>query len=340
MQPNQQQNEQINAQNQTSLGDSTDLPYSVPEYLGLKPDSSKIRRLSNKRKALIIWVLALVIAAAVVAVYVYVQRNSAQEKFYQALGAQMTVGYIDRKMTIIPKNPEDKSALMVDSRSDFSNINNPKTDLSYVITNNKQKVAEGNIISIGDTSRYALLSMESNLSKELGLLTKTWYKAPEKGRVFNRIFDTNQLVDQLNAPMGLPIIGSFDLQRRVETLDALKESKAFVVKELKNEADNTQVFTIGINSDVAYNFYTKLAGKQKIAKVSKDRYLSVANVTGDVKLWFSSKENRFTKVMYTTKFVQSKSTADVVIDLSYPSTLKIDPPEISQNLKLPTEAGR
>lgn len=336
MQPNQQQKNKPTSSPEGQPG----LPYGAPDYLGLEttPQKPKKSKILIRLTLFLAPVVLLLVAGTLV--YWYWQHNSTQEKFYKAVGAQMTAGYVAKKMTITPKNPEDKSVLMVDSRSDFSDVKRPKTYLTYVIINNMQKVAEGNIISVGDASRYALLSMESILSKELGLLTKTWYKAPEKGRVFNRIFDTNQLADQLNAPMGLPIIGSFDVQQRVATLGALKESKAFVVKELKNETDNMQVFVIGINPDVAYKFYTELAVMQKIARVSKDKYLSVANVTGDLKLGFNPKENRFTKVMYTTKFVQSKSAADVVIDLSYPSTPKIDLPESSQNLKLPTETGR
>lgn len=345
MQPNQQDpNTQPEVPQQPAPAPPQPLPYGVPEYLDLGPiaDPVVVAERKKKRRRITLIVVGLLVVAVGIGLLGYWlwQQNTPQERFYRALDSQMQVKYEARKVTVASKGVGNKATLKIDSQSDFSDVKEPKTSISFLTMNGASKDAQGKLVSIGIAERYGLFSAENNPSRELKLSKDVWYKAPDKGLVFDRIFDTNRLAEQLNASVGLPITGNFDASSREKIINTLKSGQMYTVRNEKDEEQDVSVYTVAAKPDGLYKAYLEFAKEQKVTTAANGRLLSVANLSGDLKFWFNSKINRFTKLSYVIKFAQSGSTADVTLDLSYPGELKIIPPEDVQEFTLPAKASQ
>lgn len=312
--------------------------FATPDFFKLDPiadPSIAIAKKHKQRRNLVIAVvLGFVVIVAGFGMYMYSQFNLPQNQFERILQAQLPTERFFRTTTLTPVSKNDPTMVNISVKSDFSNPTKPKSEISYETSIAGKKVISGKSVYV-DNVRYGLLDTTTDLFNEAKLTSDIWYKAPEKPKQFNKIFDNRYYGEQSNNVLSILPMGNFSQDKYLDIMNNLLSRDIFNIKSVSDDGDD-KAFSVVINSTKMHKYYADLSKQLNIVQVDKSRLMSVANITGESKMWFNKNSKKLMQTEIIYRIGQSGSKVKVVTKYDYDARVNITKPEKALDFILPS----
>jgi hypothetical protein len=311
----------------SSVSERILLPDEMPVSPPLKPAPVTTPVPSKKP-----WLLAgLALGLMLLAAAGYVLRGNlspnATDTFYQAVTNHMRTKYIRQRYTI----DTGYSVTTSDAQIDLSDPASPKTMQFSSYEVDGKKTMQIATVTTGNYAEYAKIGF-SDLSGGTDAarnfykpLTNVWVRLTSAQEA--AWFDPFSMSANVNQTQGELLVGNYPPKLRDELSKMYRESGVFEFDKTKVVSDtvdgkNIWKYPVKVNE-------TKLAAINKKAeeKLGLKHSYNEAAAVPSFTCWIDKKTQRVVKVIATTQ------EQEITIDLTYPTTLTVQPPKDAKTLK-------
>lgn len=336
MQPNQQQNDAPRTAGDQHRGDSPDLLFAVPDYLGLEPIKEAPKKGRIFKRAVLFLTPIFLVAGSGAAALLWWQQSDPEEIFYKALENSMQTKYVKREYNYQSAQP--KSTLKIEAYTDLSDAARPKSKIAYSYnnsdggSNNNGEQYNGEIRVTNNTDFFASLSTvpAGTLPKDavLGEIYKIANPDTSTETTTAATFDSLKLRYLVNTTYGTIPLGSFTQTQVNELLGVIIANDVYTLKSVTDEvlgAIRTKKYTVKIN----YPELTKTL--QKIAELLNidESNILFAGSPDDITVWIDPTLSRIIK---TDQKSSNNQPRFVEIKYEYPENLSVEEPKNAEQL--------
>ena len=232
----------------------TPAPNNIPDYLGMEQvTNSAVAKRKNRKKMVIVLlflVLTTVFIFVSIVLYLLLQQNTPQERFYGALDKQMQVSYIKRDIELKKKD----GSMTIAIATDTSDPKQTKSDIRTTASSKGKAVLDMQTIVLNN-ERY-MFSIQSTVQQaSLGDLEKNqWYSAPFHAADSKEVgywIDETKSPLVLNSIQGLVPTGNFTSDQRSQLLDYIRLNDVYHISDIQTRSDkNTKLTGYTIRLDI------------------------------------------------------------------------------------------
>lgn len=309
---------------------------NIPDYLGMEPvagiETAKRKRKKVFRLIAVAFVLVIVVFAGATGTYLFVQQNSPEVRFYQALENSMQVSYVSREYTIKTKKSDTITSNGIVADTDFSDPKSPKSHLKHELSqtqNSSERSFIGEDIILNDREYVSLAKSITPNTLPGNTELNQWYtySAYAIGRESVEYSPDDESRLTLNSAQGIIVMGNFSSAHRAQLMDTIQKHKVYLVLDGEPEDKNNKQltrYTIQINHSALNELNKEVADLLDIGRV----HLISTSQSNDeeFKLWVDNTTGRFVKMTYTVGKNKDSLRSEKDIEFSYPATLSITKP--------------